>query len=81
MNKPDESLLYSALVVVAIGGSFFSPFISIANGQSPMGNDNETGMNQNMSRVGLKRYLQYVITLFILNYDSPCLEQKLIMVS
>ena len=49
MSKPDASLLYSALVVGVIVGSFFSPFISIANGQSPTGNDNETGMNQNMS--------------------------------
>jgi hypothetical protein len=49
MNKSDASLLYSTLVVVAIVGSFFSPFISIASGQSPTGNSSATGMNQNIS--------------------------------
>jgi hypothetical protein len=47
MNKSDASLLYSALVVIV--GSFFSPFISIASGQSPTGNSSATGTNQNIS--------------------------------
>lgn len=33
MNKPNASLLYSALAVTAIVGSFFSPFVSVATGQ------------------------------------------------
>ena len=49
MNKQDASLLCSALVVVAIVGSFFSPFITIAKGQSPTGDDNVTAMNRNIS--------------------------------
>jgi hypothetical protein len=49
MNKSIARLLYSELVVVAIVGAFFSPFISIANGQSPTGNNSVTGMNQNIS--------------------------------
>lgn len=51
MNKPNASLLYSALAVTAIVGSFFSPYLSVANGQSPMSmmNGNETDMDQNMS--------------------------------
>ena len=51
MNKPNVSLYYSVLAVTAIVGSFFSPYLSVANGQSPMGmmNGNEIGMGQNMS--------------------------------
>jgi hypothetical protein len=51
MNNPNASLLYSVLAVSAIVGSFFSPYLSVANGQSPMGmmNGNETDMGQNMS--------------------------------
>ena len=49
MNKPDVGLLYSALAVSAIVGSIFYPFVSIANGQSPTINDNQTNINQNMS--------------------------------
>ena len=50
MNKSNARLLYSALAVGAIVGSFFSPFISVANGQSPMVNSNETDVNRNMSK-------------------------------
>ena len=49
MNKPDASFLYSVLAASAIVGSFFSPFISMANGQTPTVNDNQTNINQNMS--------------------------------
>ena len=60
MNKPNASLYYSVLAVTAIVGSFFSPYLSVANGQSPppppssppstgMMNGNEIGMGQNMS--------------------------------
>jgi hypothetical protein len=49
MNKLNARLLYSALAVSAIVGSFFSPFISLANGQSPAGTNNVTGMSQNIS--------------------------------
>lgn len=46
--------MYSILIAGALIGSFFSPFISVANGQSPMDlmsmmNGNETDMSQNMS--------------------------------
>ena len=49
MNKPDAIFLYSVLAASAIVGSFFSPFISMANGQTPTVNDNQTNINQNMS--------------------------------
>ena len=49
MNKSNARLLYSALAVSAIVGSFFSPFISLANGQSPTVTNNVTGMSQNIS--------------------------------
>jgi hypothetical protein len=51
MNKSNARLLYSALAVGAIVGSFFSPFISVANGQSSMVNRNENDVNRNMSMV------------------------------
>lgn len=50
MNKSIARLLYSALAVSAIVGSSFSPFISVANGQSPVVNSNETDAVQNMSK-------------------------------
>ena len=50
MNKSNARLLYSALAVGAIVGSFFSPFISVANGLSPMVNSNEPDVNRNMSK-------------------------------
>lgn len=34
MNKLSTSLLYTALIATALVGSFFSPFVSVANGQS-----------------------------------------------
>jgi hypothetical protein len=60
MNKPNASLYYSVLAATAIVGSFFSPYLSVANGQSPppppssppstgMMNGNGIGMGQNMS--------------------------------
>ena len=60
MNKPNASLYYSVLAVTAIVGFFFSPYLSVANGQSPPPppssppstgtmNGNEIGMGQNMS--------------------------------
>lgn len=49
MNKSIARLLYSALAVSAIVGSSFSPFISVANGQSPVVNSNETNVIHNMS--------------------------------
>ena len=59
MDKQHTNLMYSALIAGALIGSFFSPYVSVANGQSPMdpmsmmnGNgDNETGMSHNMSMV------------------------------
>ena len=55
MNKPNSKVFYSVLAVTAIVGSFFSPYLSVANGQSPMGmmNGNEIGMGQNMSMPNL----------------------------
>lgn len=50
MNKSIARLLYSALAVSAIVGSSFSPFISVANGQSPVVNSNETDAVYNMSK-------------------------------
>lgn len=50
MNKSIARLLYSALAVSAIVGSSFSPFISVANGQSPVVNSNETDAVHNMSK-------------------------------
>lgn len=50
MNKSIARLLYSALAVSAIVGSSFSPFISVANGQSPAVNSNETNVIHNMSK-------------------------------
>ena len=50
MNKSIARLLYSALAVSAIVGSSFSPFISVANGQSPVVNSNETDAAHNMSK-------------------------------
>ena len=50
MNKSIARLLYSALAVSAIVGSSFSPFISVANGQSPVVNSNETNVIHNMSK-------------------------------
>lgn len=55
MDKPNASLLYSALAVTSIVGSFFLPYLSVANGQSPknmmsmMNGNNETDMSQNMA--------------------------------
>jgi hypothetical protein len=34
MNKLSTSLLYTALIATALVGSFFSPYVSVANGQS-----------------------------------------------
>jgi hypothetical protein len=34
MNKLSTSLLYTTLIATALVGSFFSPFVSVANGQS-----------------------------------------------
>ncbi|MGH9926180.1 MAG: hypothetical protein ACRD5B_12475, partial [Nitrososphaeraceae archaeon] len=61
MNKPSAGLLYSALAVTAIVGSFFSPFVSVATGQttendlmdliSRYGGCNETD-NENMMMMG-----------------------------
>jgi len=36
MNKQHTNLMYSALIAGALIGSFFSPYVSVANGQSPM---------------------------------------------
>jgi hypothetical protein len=51
MNQLNASLLYSVLTVTAIVGSFFSPYLSVANGQSPIGmmNGNKTDIGQSMS--------------------------------
>jgi hypothetical protein len=49
MNKSNARLLYSALAVSAIVGSFFLPFISLANGQPLTGTNNVIGMSQNIS--------------------------------
>ena len=57
MNKQHTNLMYSALIAGALIGSFFSPYVSVANGQSLMdpmsmmnGNGyNETDMSRNMS--------------------------------
>lgn len=57
MNKQHTNLMYSALIAGALIGSFFSPYVSVANGQSPMDpmsmmdgdGYNETDMSQNMS--------------------------------
>lgn len=54
MNKQHTNLMYSALIAGALIGSFFSPYVSVANGQSlmdPMSmmNGNETDMSRNMS--------------------------------
>lgn len=61
MNKPNASLLYSALAVTAIVGSFFSPFVSVATGQptennlmdliTRYGGSNETD-DENMMMMG-----------------------------
>jgi len=54
MNELNTNLKYSILIAGALFGSFFSPSVSVANGQSPMDlmsmmNGNETDMSQNMS--------------------------------
>lgn len=61
MNKPYAGLLYSALAVTAIVGSFFSPFVSVAIGQTTenelmdlitrYGGSNETD-DENMMMMG-----------------------------
>ena len=53
MNKSIARLSYSAVAVSAIVGSSFSPFISAANGQSPVVNSNETDAVHNMSKTQL----------------------------
>jgi hypothetical protein len=50
MNKQHTNLTYAILIAGALIGTLFSPFISVANGQSPMDlmsmmNGNETGMS------------------------------------
>ena len=54
MSKQYTNLTYVILIAGALIGALFSPFVSVANGQSPMDlmsmmNGNETGMSQNMS--------------------------------
>ena len=54
MNEQHTNLMYSILIAGALIGSFFSPFISVANGQSPTDlmsliNGNDSNMSQNMS--------------------------------
>ena len=54
MNKQHTNLMYSGLIVGALIGSLFLPYLSVANGQLAMDqmstmNDNETGISQNMS--------------------------------
>jgi hypothetical protein len=61
MNRPNASLLYSALVATAIVGSFSIPFVSVANGQptqnnlmdliTEFGGSNETD-DENMMMMG-----------------------------
>jgi hypothetical protein len=38
MNRPNASMLYSALIITALVGSFSIPFISVANGQTTQEN-------------------------------------------
>ena len=55
MNKQHKNLMYSALIAGALIGSFFSPYLPVANGQSlmdqmSMTNGNETAAtSQNMT--------------------------------
>jgi hypothetical protein len=61
MNRPNASLLYTALVAMATVGSFYIPFISVANGQptqnnlmdliAEFGGNNETD-DENMMMMG-----------------------------
>jgi hypothetical protein len=54
MNEQHTNLMYSALIAGALIGSFFSPYLPVANGQSLMNqmsmtNGNETATSQNMT--------------------------------
>jgi hypothetical protein len=54
MDEQHKNLIYSALIAGALTGSFFSPYLPSANGQSlmdqmSMTNGNETTTSQNMT--------------------------------
>ena len=54
MNKQHTNLMYLALIAGALVESLFSPYLSVANAQSPMDqmstmNGNETAMSQNIT--------------------------------